>query len=73
MHPAKRLAQALLNACALAQERQDQLTEPTIQDWEALAFSISMYGGPWTEGEGTATVQNGGHLAHYFFFSLQVA
>ena len=67
MRPTKRLAQALLNAYALAQERQDQLTELTIQDWEALAFSINMCGGPPTEGEGSATFQNGEHLDHYFF------
>ena len=73
MHPTKRLAQAPLNACALAQERQGQLTELTIQDWKALAFSISMYGRPSTEGEGTAIVQNGEHLDHYSFFSFQVA
>jgi len=36
MHPTKRLAQALLNAYALARERQHRLTELTIQDWEAL-------------------------------------
>ena len=73
MHPTKQLAQAPLNARMLAQERQDQLTELTIQDWEALAFSFSTYGGPSAEGEGTATIQNGEHLAHYFFFSFQVA
>ena len=39
-----------------------------IQGWEAFPFSISTYGGPSTEGEGTATVQNGEHLDHYFFF-----
>ena len=70
MHPTKRLAQTLLNACALAQERQDQLTELTIQGWEAFPFSISTYGGPSTEGKGTATIQNGEHLDHYFFFIL---
>jgi len=45
----------------------------TIQDWEALAFLISIYGGPSTEGERTASVQSGEHLAHYFFFKFQVA
>ena len=45
MHITERLAQALLNAYTVAQERQDQFTELTIPDWEALAFSISMYGG----------------------------
>ena len=54
MHITERLAQALLNAYTLAQERRDQLTELTIQDWEALAFSISTYGGPSTEGDGVS-------------------
>jgi pentatricopeptide repeat protein len=44
MHITQRLAQALLNAYTLAQERQDQLTDLTTQDWEALAFSVSTYG-----------------------------
>ena len=45
MHITQRLAHALLNAYTLAQEHQDQLTGLTTQDWEALAFSISTYGG----------------------------
>lgn len=52
MHITERLARALLNAYTLAQERRDQLTELTTQDWEALAFSISTYGGPSTEDDG---------------------
>ena len=43
---------ALLNAYALAQEHQDQSTELTIQDWDALASLISPYGVPLTEGDG---------------------
>jgi len=43
---------ALLNAYALAQEHQDQFTELTIQDWDALASLISPYGVPSTEGDG---------------------
>ena len=54
MHITERLAQALLNAYARAQERQDRLTELTIQDWEMLAFSVSTYGGPSTGGDGVS-------------------
>jgi pentatricopeptide repeat protein len=50
----QRLAQALLNAYALAQERQDQLTELSPQDWEALAFSISEHGGSLTQDGGVS-------------------
>ena len=46
IHITERLAEALLAAYTLARERQDQLTALTIQDWEALAFSIGNYGGP---------------------------
>jgi len=54
MHITQRLAQALLNAYTLAQERQDQLTDLTTQDWEALAFSISTYGGHLGEDGGVS-------------------
>ena len=37
------------------------------RDWEALAFPISMYGGPSTKDEGAGSIQNGEHLAHYLF------
>lgn len=46
IHITERLAEALLAAYTLARERQDQLTALTIQDWDALAFSIGNYGGP---------------------------
>ncbi|KAI0250505.1 hypothetical protein BJV78DRAFT_551731 [Lactifluus subvellereus] len=52
MHITQRLAQALLSAYELAQERQDQLTGLAAQDWEALAFSITTYGGPIAEDGG---------------------
>jgi pentatricopeptide repeat protein len=54
MHVTERLARALLNAYTLAQGRQDQLTELTAQDWEALAFSVSTYGEPTTEDGGVS-------------------
>jgi pentatricopeptide repeat protein len=54
MHITQRLAQALLNAYELAQERQDQLTGLTTQDWEVLAFSITTYGGPMAEDGGAS-------------------
>ena len=44
MHVTPRLAQAVLSAYTLAQERQDQLMELSAQDWEVLAFSASTYG-----------------------------
>ena len=46
LHVTQRLAQAVLNAYILAEERQDQLTELTARDWEALAFSVGTYGDP---------------------------
>jgi len=49
MHVTKRLAQAVLNAYTLAEEREDQLSELTAQDWEALAFSVGTYGDPTTK------------------------
>jgi pentatricopeptide repeat protein len=49
MHVTQRLAQAVLGAYTLAQERQDQFKELTSQDWEALAFSVSTYGESRTE------------------------
>jgi pentatricopeptide repeat protein len=54
MHITQQLAQALLNAYSLAQEHQDQLTGLTTQDWEALAFSITTYGGPVAEDGGVS-------------------
>jgi pentatricopeptide repeat protein len=49
MHVTQRLARALLSAYILAEERQDQLTGLTVQDWEALAFSVGTYGDPTTK------------------------
>ena len=46
IHITEQLAEALLGAYTRARERQDQVTALTAQDWEALAFSISNYGGP---------------------------
>ncbi|KAH9995178.1 hypothetical protein BJV74DRAFT_338280 [Russula compacta] len=54
IHVTQRLAQSLLSAYALAQQRQEQLTELTTQHWEALAFSISTYGGATTEDGGVS-------------------
>lgn len=54
MHVTQRLAQALLSAYTLAQERRDQLTELTAPDWDALAFSVSIYGEPTTEDGGAS-------------------
>ena len=50
IHVTQRLAQSLLSAYALAQESQEQLTELTTQDWEALAFSITTYGAKTEDG-----------------------
>ena len=44
IHITQRLAQAVLSAYILAEERQDRLTELTAQDWEVLAFSVGTYG-----------------------------
>jgi pentatricopeptide repeat protein len=52
IHVTERLAEALLSAYTLARGRQDQLTALTAQDWEALAFSTSNYGGPKTADDG---------------------
>jgi pentatricopeptide repeat protein len=49
MHVTRRVAQAVLSAYILAEERQDQLTGITAQDWEALAFSLGTYGDPTTK------------------------
>jgi pentatricopeptide repeat protein len=49
MHVTQRLAQAVLSAYILAEERQDQLTGLTAQDWEVLAFSVGTYGDPTTK------------------------
>ena len=54
MHITQRLAQALLSAYMLAQERPEQLKELTIQDWEVLAFSIGAYGAPSTKDSGVS-------------------
>ena len=49
IHVTQRLAQAVLSAYTLAEERQDQLTMLTAQDWEALAFSVGTYWDPTTK------------------------
>ena len=54
MHITQRLAQAILSAYTLAQERQDQLMELSAQDWEVLAFAVSTYGEPATEDGGVS-------------------
>jgi pentatricopeptide repeat protein len=56
MHIDQQLGRALLNAYTLAQERQDQLTDLSTEDWEALAFSITTYGGLSVEGGGVSQV-----------------
>lgn len=54
MHVTQRLAQAILSAYSVAQERQDQLMELSAQDWEVLAFSVSIYGESTTDEGGVS-------------------
>ncbi len=54
MHITQRLGQAVLGAYTLAQERQDDFSELTAQDWEALAFSVGTYGDSTTKDGGVS-------------------